>query len=57
MKTYKHDTEPMINTRAVFREEMKSTPVQDVTTSSAQIDLIILNSGAQALINSEQGTV
>lgn len=38
MKTYKHDTEPMINTRSVFGEERKSTPVQDVTTSSAQIN-------------------
>lgn len=38
MKTYKHDTEPMINTRSVFGEERKSTPVQDVTTTSAQIN-------------------
>lgn len=28
----------MINTRSVFREERKSTPVQDVTTTSAQIN-------------------
>lgn len=38
MKTYKHDTELMINTRSVFGEERKSTPVQDVTTTSAQIN-------------------
>lgn len=38
MKTYKHDTEPMINTRSVCGEERKSTPVQDVTTTSAQIN-------------------
>lgn len=28
----------MINTRSVFGEERKSTPVQDVTTTSAQIN-------------------
>lgn len=38
MKTYKHVTELMINTRSVFGEERKSTPVQDVTTTSAQIN-------------------
>lgn len=38
MKTHKHDTELMINTRSVFGEERKSTPVQDVTTTSAQIN-------------------